>query len=144
MAAKSSSYSNSLLKLVFQAVNFANVADNTVTSPLTNLYVSLHTASPGVGGNQATNETTYVGYARRPVARTSGGFTVTANSVSPANVIDFGECTASPGAPVTHFAIGTVVSGAGVLLYIGAISPAITITVGVLPRLKVSSSVTET
>lgn len=43
-----------ILKLIYQAVNFANIADNTVTSPLTNLYVSLHTANPGATGNQQT------------------------------------------------------------------------------------------
>ena len=32
------------------------------------LYVSLHTADPGVGGGQNTNEATYSGYARVAVA----------------------------------------------------------------------------
>lgn len=40
------------------------------------LYVSLHTADPGVGGDQSTNEATYTSYARVAVARTTGGWTI--------------------------------------------------------------------
>lgn len=86
---KGSSYANSLLKLIFQATNIANLADNTATSPLTTLYVSLHTADPTAAGNQSSNEAIYSTYARATVARTSGGFTVTTNSVSPAATVAF-------------------------------------------------------
>lgn len=40
------------------------------------LYVSLHTADPGVAGDQSTNEATYTSYARVAVARTTGGWTI--------------------------------------------------------------------
>ncbi len=68
---------------------------------------------------------------------------VSGNSVSPAANIDFGECTASPGAAITHFAIGTDVSGAGKILYSGTVTPNITMAVGVIPRLKTTSTITE-
>lgn len=140
---KGNTFENDLLKLIFNATAIANMADNAAASPLTNLYVSLHTADPGEAGDQTTNETAYTGYARVAVARTSGGFTVSANSVSPVANIDFGECTASPGAAITHFAIGTASSGAGKLLYSGTVSPNITMAAGVIPRLKTTSTVTE-
>lgn len=140
---KGDTFENDLLKLIFNATAIANIADNAASSPLTNLYVSLHTADPGESGSQTTNETAYTGYARVAVARTSGGFTVTAASVSPAANIDFGECTASPGAAITHFAIGTASSGTGKLLYSGTVSPNITMAAGVIPRLKTTSTVTE-
>ena len=140
---KGNTFENDLLKLIFNATAIANMADNAAASPLTNLYVSLHTADPGEAGDQTTNETAYTGYARVAVARTSGGFTVTANSVSPVAAIDFGECTASPGAAITHFAIGTASSGAGKLLYSGTVTPNITMAAGVIPRLKTTSTVTE-
>jgi hypothetical protein len=73
----------------------------------------------------------------------AGGFTVTANSVSPAENIDFGECTASPGGAITHAGIVNTASGAGKLLYSGAVSPTITMAVGVIPRLKTTSTITE-
>src|SRR5574337_1680662 len=104
---KSNAFENDILKLFFNATAIADLADNDATSPATNLYVSLHTADPGEAGTQATSETAYTGYARVAVARTSGGWTVTNNSVSPAANIDFGECTASPGGAITHFGIGT-------------------------------------
>lgn len=140
---KGDTFENDLLKLIFNATAIANIADNAATSPLTNLYVSLHTADPGETGDQTTNEAAYTGYARVAVARTSGGFTVTANSVSPVANIDFGECTASPGAAITHFAIGTASSGTGKVLYKGTVTPNITMATGVIPRLKTTSTITE-
>ena len=136
-------FENDWLKLIFNATAIANIADNAAASPLTDLRVSLHTADPGEAGNQTTNETAYTGYARVLVARTTGGWTVTANSVSPVANIDFGECTASPGAAITHFAVGTATSGAGKLLYSGTVTANITMAVGVIPRLKTTSTVTE-
>src|SRR5574340_1328219 len=81
--AKGTTFDNDLLKLIFQATGIANMADNASVSPLTNLYVSLHTADPGAAGNQTTNEVAYTSYARVAIARTSAGWTVTSNSVSP-------------------------------------------------------------
>lgn len=140
---KSDAFENDILKLVFQGVGIAGIADNAATSPLTNLYVSLHTADPGEGGNQTTNETTYTGYARVAVPRSSAGWTVTGNTVSPVNNIEFGECTGSPGGAITHFAIGTAATGTGKILYKGTVTPNISMAVGVIPRLKNTSTITE-
>lgn len=140
---KGDTFENDWLKLIFNATAIANIADNAATSPLTNLYVSLHTADPGEAGNQTTNETAYTGYARVAVARTAGGWTVTGNSVSPTANIDFGECTASPGAAITHFAVGTAASGTGKILYSGTVTPNITMSTGVIPRVKTTSTITE-
>ena len=140
---KGNTFENDLIKLIFNATAIANIADNAAASPLTNLYVSLHTADPGEAGDQTTSETAYTGYARQAVARTTGGWTVTTNSVSPVANIDFPECTAAPGAAITHFAIGTASTGTGKILYSGTVSPTITMAVGVLPRLKTTSTVTE-
>lgn len=139
---KGNTYENDLVKLIFNATAIANIADNAATSPLTNLYVSLHTADPGEAGDQTTNETAYTSYARVAVARTSGGFTVTNNSVSPAANIDFPSCTGGT-ATITHFAIGTASSGAGKLLYSGTVTPNISVSTGVIPRLTTASTVTE-
>lgn len=140
---KGNTFENDWLRLIFNATAIANIADNAAVSPLTNLYVSLHTADPGEAGDQTTNETAYTGYARVAVARTTGGWTVTANSVSPVANIDFGECTASPGAAITHCAVGTALSGAGKILYSGTVTPNITMAVGYIPRLKTTSTITE-
>lgn len=140
---KGNTFENDGLKLIFNATAIANIADNAAASPLTNLQVSLHTADPGEAGDQTTNEIAYTGYARIAVARTSGGFTVTGNSVSPAANIDFGEMTAGVGGTVTHFAIGTAASAAGKILYKGTVTPNIVVANGVIPRLTTATAVTE-
>ena len=138
---KGDTYENDILKLVFNATAIADLAENDTTSPATTLTVALHTADPGETGTQATSETAYTGYARQTVARTTGGWTVTANSVSPVANIDFPECTASPGVAITHFSVGTGVSNK--LLYSGTVTPNITMAAGVIPRLKTTSTITE-
>lgn len=139
-AGKSDALENDWLKLIFNATAIANIADNAASSPLTNLYVTLHTADPGDAGNQTTSEAAYTGYARVPVARTSGGWTVTGNSVSPAANIDFGECTASCSATYTHWAVGTASSSTGKILYAGALSTSISMAVGTIPRVKATGT----
>lgn len=139
---KSTTFCNDWLKLVFNATATANLADNAGTSPLTNLYVSLHTADPGAGGNQSTSETGYTGYSRVAVARTSGGWSVSSNSVSPVADITFGACSAGT-ATITHWAVGTASSGTGKILYSGTVSPSISISAGVTPKLTTESTISE-
>jgi hypothetical protein len=139
---KSNAFENSLLQLIFNATAIANLADNAASSPLTNLYVSLHTADPGEAGNQSTSEATYTSYARVAVARTSGGWTVTNNSVSPVANIDFPAATGGS-ETITYFGVGSASSGTGVLYYSGTVTPNITVSSGVTPRLTTASTITE-
>ena len=139
---KGNTFENDLLRLIFNGTAIANLADNAASSPLANFYVALHTADPGEAGAQNTSECSYTGYARVAVARTAGGWTVTNNVVSPVAEIAFPEATAGS-QTATHFSIGTAASGAGKILYKGAISPAIAIAAGVSPRLKTTSTITE-
>jgi len=139
---KGNTFENDFLKLIFNATAIANLADNAASAPVTNLYVSLHTADPGEAGDQTTSEIAYTSYARVAVARTTGGWTVTNNSVSPVADVVFPAGTGGSGT-ATYFAIGTAASGAGKILYSGAISPAITCGNGVTPRITTASAVTE-
>lgn len=139
---KSNSLEASILGLLFNATPIANIADNAATSPLTNLYVSLHTADPGEAGSQTTSEATYTSYARVAVARTSGGWVLTGSSISPAAAITFPEATGGTNT-ITHFGIGTAASGAGVLLYSGTVTPNLSVSTGVTPLLKTTSTITE-
>ena len=143
MASKGSTFSNDFLKLILNATPIANIADNAATAPLTNLYVALHTADPTAAGNQTSNEVAYTGYARVAVARTTAGWTVTTNSWAPAAVINFPACTGGS-ATATFASIGTALSGAGKILWSGAISPSISIANGVTPQLTTGSLGTET
>lgn len=143
---KGDTFENDLLKLIFNATAIANIADNAATSPLTNLYVSLHTADPGEAGSQTTSECNYTGYARVAVARTSGGFTVSTSSVSPVSNVTFANPTNATNLPqtATYFAIGTASSGTGKILYSGSVSPSIVISnTGSTPIVASTSTITE-
>jgi hypothetical protein len=120
---KGNTFENDLLLLIFNNTNIANIGDATgLRGAVTpgSLFLSLHTADPGEGGDQTTNEVNYTGYARVAVARSGAGFVVTGNSVSPAANVDFGPCTANP-STYAYWAIGTSASGAGKILYKGVI-----------------------
>lgn len=145
MTGKSDYLEAGLLNLLFNATTLANIAINATSSPLTNLYVSLHTADPTDAGSQTSSEIAYTSYARVAVARTSGGWTVSGTSptsVSPAATISFPAGTGGSGT-ATHFAVGTASSGAGNLLYAGTVTPNIVCGSGITPQLTTASTITE-
>jgi len=135
---KGDTFENDLLKLIFQAVAIADIAENDTTAPLTNLYVSLHTADPGEAGVQTTSEATYTGYARVAVARTSGGWAVSTNTADNVAAITFGACTAGSNT-ITHFAVGTASSGAGKILYSGALTASLAVSAGITPQFAIGA-----
>lgn len=135
----SSTFANDLVKLIFNGTPIANLADNASASPLTALYLRLHTADPGAAGTQATNEISYTGYAGVALTRNSSGWVVTANSASPIANVDFGKMTAGAGGTVTHVTVGTAASGAGKVLVRGAITPTIPVSTGTTPRVEAGS-----
>jgi hypothetical protein len=142
--AKSTTTCNNLLKLVFNATAWANIADNAATTPATLLYLSLHTADPGAGGTQSTNETSYTNYARISVARTSGGWTVVTNTATNAALAQFAICGAT-GATLTYVAIGMLSTGAGIILYSGALNSSLAVANGIQPQFAINAlTVTET
>jgi hypothetical protein len=139
---KANTFDNDLLKLIFNGTAIANIADNAASSPLTNFYASLHTADPGVGGNQTTSEAAYTSYARQAVARTSAGFTVSGSSVTLTASVVFP--TATGGSETETFAaFGTVSTGTGKILYRGPITPSLAVSTGTAPQLTVGTTVTE-
>ena len=141
-ASKGNTFENDLMKLLFNATAIANVADNAASSPLTNLSVALHTADPGETGDQTTSESAYTSYARVSVARTSGGWTVTNNSVSPVAAITFPAGTGGSGT-VTHFSVGPTGGGATKIFYSGTVTPNIVTGNGVTPILTTATAITE-
>jgi len=140
---KSNVFENDLLDLIFNGTAIPNLADNAATSPLTELYVALHTADPGESGDQSTSEAAYSGYARVAVARNGTGWVVSGNVVNPAANIDFPEWAGGSTSDITHFSIGVASSGATGILYKGALASAITMGAGVTPGLSTGTSITE-
>jgi hypothetical protein len=132
---------NALLLLIFNATAWANYADNAASSPQTNIHVSGHTADPGEAGDATTSEIAYTSYARINVARTGGGWTVTANSVSPAAEIAFPAGTGGSGT-MTHFATEKTGGGAAAILFSGTVTPNIVTGNGVTPKLSTATAIT--
>lgn len=131
---KSTLTCNSVLALIFNATTWNLIAENDTSSPATNLYLSLHTADPGVGNDQTTNETAYTNYVRIAVARTTGGWDVpSAGATANAALAQFAQCGVT-GATLTHVAIGTASSGAGTVLYAGALSSSLAVANGIQPQ----------
>lgn len=124
-----------LLDLLFLNVDFANIGNagglrgSTVAG---SFFISLHTADPGEAGDQTTNEAAYTGYGRVAVLRTAPGFERVGSLIRNVATVQFGECTAGS-ATATHFAVGLLGSGAGVILVSGPLAAARAISAGITP-----------
>lgn len=136
---------NNILKLIYNATAWANMADNAASSPQTNTGVSLHTADPGDAGSASTSEVAYTSYTRVNVSRNTSGWTVTANSVSPVAAITFPAGTGGSGT-VTHFATAksnaAPPTGAQEILFSGTVTPNIVTGSGVTPQLTTATTIT--
>lgn len=116
----STAHANEYLRLVYNATPVANLADNAASAPLTSIWLALHSGDPGRAGNASTNEVAYTGYARPAPARTTGGFTVTGDSVSLVAVQSFGAATAGS-ATATYWSTTVAASGTSRILHKGPI-----------------------
>ncbi len=107
-------------------------------------YVSLHTATPGAGGDQTTNEATFGSYARVAVTAATGFSAAAAGATANTGLIQFPECSSGSNT-VTFVAIGTASSGAGQLLYFGALTSSRDISTGIQAQFAISAlTATET
>jgi len=131
---KGNSNSIGWLELIFQAVVLPalNTLVANSASPLTQLYVSLHTADPTAAGTQSSNEAAYTGYARVAVARTAGGWSITNETITNVGAITFPACTGGSESEA-FVGVGTSASGAGVLLWAGPLSAPLAVSNGITP-----------
>lgn len=104
----------------------------------THLYIALHTANPGAGGSQTTSECAYGSYARVSVIRSAVGWTVSGQSSANAALIQFPTCT-SGSETATHVSIGTATSGAGQLVYVGALNTSLPIATTIQPQFAIGA-----
>lgn len=124
---KGNTFETDLLEFVFNGTALPSDYDGP-------FYVALHTADPGETGSPTTSEATYTSYARVSVARTSGGWTVSGNQAVNAAAINFPACTGGSNT-ITHFSIVTSSSGAGIILYKGALSASLAVSSGITPSI---------
>lgn len=93
-------------------------------------YVALHTADPGDAGSATTSECAFGSYARVTVTAATGFSAASGGSTANTGVIAFPECT-SGSETVTHVSIVTTSSGAGQILYSGALSASRAVSSGI-------------
>ena len=139
--AKSNDFETALLGLIFNATSIASLAGD-ATSPTSLLSVALHTADPTDTGNQGSSECVYTSYARVQVARNSSGWTVSGSTVQPSTTISFPQATGGS-ETATHFSVGMSTVTTSNILYMGTISPNISISNGVTPQLTTATVITE-
>jgi hypothetical protein len=95
-----------------------------------NRWIALYTADPGEAGTATTNESAYGSYARVavPIADWTG-----TNPLTNTNLLQFPACT-SGSETITHVAIVTTASGAGQILYSGALNASRAVSAGIQPQ----------
>lgn len=143
---KGNNNSIGFLSIIFQATvsaDYTNLVANSSSSPLTSLYVSLHTANPGATGSQTTSEAAYTSYARVAVARTSGGWSISSETISNVAAVTFPTATGGSETE-TYVGIGTAASGTGILLWFGALTASLAVSNGITPSFAIGAlTVTE-
>ena len=143
---KSTSICNSFLALLYNATTWANIAINATASPVTDIYMSLHTASLTGASTQSTNEgTIYTNYLRVAVTRTTAGWTApSSGDTGNTAAIDFASCGAS-GCTIEAAATGKDSSGAGIIYHYGDLNAPITVSNAIQPRFAIGAvTITET
>lgn len=103
-------------------------------------YIALYTSDPGEAGTAPTNESAYGSYARVAVTAATGFTAASGGSSSNTGLIQFPECS-SGSETITHCAIVTTSSGAGQILYSGALTASRAISTGIQPIFAIGALV---
>jgi hypothetical protein len=101
-------------------------------------YIALHTANPGVGGSQTTSEATYTSYARVAVTAATGFDAASGGSTANTGLIQFPQCTGGTNT-ITYVSIGTAASGAGQIIYSGALSASLAVANLIQPQFGIGA-----
>jgi hypothetical protein len=129
------------LDLLFTNVNWANIGDATgLRSSSANgvFYISLHSSDPGEAGNQSSNEISYTPYARASINREGATWVRAGSTISNNATISFAQCTSGT-ASITHFGIGTDLSGNGNLIMKGNLTATLAVSAGIAPQFAVGA-----
>lgn len=103
-------------------------------------WIALHTADPADAGTAVTSEATFTSYARVLVTAATGFTAAASGSSSNTGVISFPECTGGSNL-VTHCSIVTTASGAGQIIYSGALTASRTISSGITGQFAIGALV---
>lgn len=122
---KSNATETALLSYIFTAVNPSWHA-------ATELDLHLHTADPGEAGNSTTSEATYGGYTLVTVDRAVADWTVTGDTVTNDNLIQFPQCSSGSNS-ITHLSVTP--QGSTVILYVATLTSALAVSSGITPQI---------
>lgn len=139
----SNGFETDILELIFQNLAIPWIGDAAGLQPAAangSLFISLHTADPGEAGSQSTSEAGYTSYARVAVGRNTSAWSVSSNTVTNLAAITFPAATGGS-ATVTHFGIGSNTSGAGYLLFKGALGASLAVSTGITPQIPAANLV---
>ncbi len=101
-------------------------------------YIALHTADPGEAGTAVTSEATYTNYARVAVTAATGFSAASGGSTANTGLIQFPQCGVT-GNTITHVSIVTTTSGAGQILYSGALNSSLAVADQIQPQFAISA-----
>ena len=121
---KSNATETALLSYIFTATAPAWAA-------ATELDIHLHTADPTDSGTSASSVPTYGGYAAVTVNRTTADWTVTGDTCTNDNLIQFPQAV-SGSDTITHVSITP--EGDTTILYSGALSSSLAVSTGIQPQ----------
>jgi hypothetical protein len=136
----------SLMELLFQNTTWAAIA-NAVSSGILatttagSFWIQLSTGTLTGSSNQSTTEAAYTSYARQAVARSSGAWSVSGNApctASNAAAINFPQATGGTETE-TYFSVGTSASGAGTILWYGALTSSLAVSNGITPSFAIGA-----
>jgi hypothetical protein len=102
-----------------------------------NAWLALYTADPGEAGTAITNEATYTGYARVQITKVTA-WTDGGSSFANAALVQWPLCSAGTNT-ISHFAVVTTASGAGQIVYSGALSSSLAVSAGIQPQAAIGA-----
>lgn len=141
---KATAICNSILNLMYRAIPWASVADNAAASPLSSVYLALHTAGLTAStGLQNQSEIAYTGYARKVTSRSAVDWTAAAGgTVSNATLQQFAQCGAT-GGTATDVSTGVGATGATAAWHFGALNSPLAIANGITPQFNIGALVVQ-
>lgn len=135
---KSTNTCNNILALIYNATPWANIADNAASSPITNIYMALATASYSVSSTMSSNETAYTNYVRQAIVRSTGGWTApSGGATSNAAAIEYPQCGVT-GATETSACTGKA-TGASDIFHYGDLNSPIAVSNQIQPRFPIGA-----
>ncbi len=142
MSSISNVFANELALLLFNNTDIANIGDasglqNSATAG--SLYLALHTTDPGDAGTATTSEASYGSYARVAVARSGAGWTISSRNATNAADIVFPTRSDVGTQVLTNWSIVKESSGASIILFKGALTDSLSVTLNIAPRITAGS-----